>query len=77
MALLVDIGVDESFPNTLECESRPLIDLSNAPEVNQIAPLKPSFSGQVKVSYTLVLWCQYAGRKVSPGCTELSAEQLL
>ncbi|NWR61882.1 GTSE1 protein, partial [Bucorvus abyssinicus] len=48
-ALLVDIGVDKSFPNTLECESRPLIDLSNTPEVNKIAPLKPTFSGQVKL----------------------------
>ncbi|KAM9292558.1 G2 and S phase-expressed protein 1 [Morus bassanus] len=48
-ALLVDIGVDKSLPHTLECESRPLIDLSNTPEVNKIAPLKPTFSGQVKL----------------------------
>ncbi|XP_064905059.1 G2 and S phase-expressed protein 1 isoform X6 [Columba livia] len=48
-ALLVDIGIDKSFPHTLECESRPLIDLSNTPEVNKIIPLKPTFSGQVKL----------------------------
>uniref|UniRef100_A0A8C0II12 G2 and S-phase expressed 1 n=1 Tax=Bubo bubo TaxID=30461 RepID=A0A8C0II12_BUBBB len=48
-ALLVDIGVDKSLPNTLECESRPLIDLSNTPEVNKITLLKPAFSGQVKL----------------------------
>ncbi|KAM6090796.1 G2 and S phase-expressed protein 1 isoform 2-T3 [Theristicus caerulescens] len=48
-ALLVDIGVDKSLPHTLECESRPLIDLSNTPEVNKITPLKPIFSGQVKL----------------------------
>ncbi|NXG70588.1 GTSE1 protein, partial [Baryphthengus martii] len=47
-ALLVDIGVEKSLPHTLECESRPLIDLSNTPEVNKIAPLKP-FSGQIKL----------------------------
>ncbi|XP_042649145.1 G2 and S phase-expressed protein 1 isoform X2 [Tyto alba] len=48
-ALLVDIGIERSLPNTLECESRPLIDLSNTPEVNQITLLKPVFSGQVKL----------------------------
>ncbi|NXJ90891.1 GTSE1 protein, partial [Corythaixoides concolor] len=48
-ALLVDIGVDESLPHPLECESRPLIDLSNTPEVNKITFLKPTFSGQVKL----------------------------
>ncbi|NXX56396.1 GTSE1 protein, partial [Scopus umbretta] len=48
-ALLVDIGVDKSLPLTLECESRPLIDLSNTPEVNKATPLKPTFSGQVKL----------------------------
>ncbi|NXT39643.1 GTSE1 protein, partial [Pelecanoides urinatrix] len=48
-ALLVDIGVHKSLPETLECESRPLIDLSNTPEVNKITPLKPTFSGQVKL----------------------------
>ncbi|OPJ77721.1 G2 and S phase-expressed protein 1 isoform A [Patagioenas fasciata monilis] len=48
-ALLVDIGIEESFPHTLECESRPLIDLSNTPEVNKIIPLKPAFSEQVKL----------------------------
>ncbi|NXL90145.1 GTSE1 protein, partial [Alectura lathami] len=47
--LLVDIGVDKSLPQTLECDSRPLIDLSNTPEVNTIIPLKPTFSGQVKL----------------------------
>ncbi|KAF1593650.1 UNVERIFIED_CONTAM: G2 and S phase-expressed protein 1, partial [Eudyptes pachyrhynchus] len=48
-ALLVDIGVDKSLPHTLEYESRPLIDLSNTPEVNKITPLKPTFPGQVKL----------------------------
>ncbi|NXG62731.1 GTSE1 protein, partial [Hemiprocne comata] len=48
-ALLVDTEVDKSLPHTLECESRPLIDLSNTPEVNKITPLKPVFSGQVKL----------------------------
>ncbi|NXQ81802.1 GTSE1 protein, partial [Nyctibius grandis] len=48
-ALLVDIGVDKSLPQTSECESRPLIDLSNTPEVSKITPLKPTFSGQVKL----------------------------
>ncbi|NXC13552.1 GTSE1 protein, partial [Corythaeola cristata] len=48
-ALLVDIGVDESLPHPLECESRPLIDLSNTPEVNKITSLKPMFSAQVKL----------------------------
>ncbi|NXH77639.1 GTSE1 protein, partial [Hydrobates tethys] len=48
-ALLIDIGVHTSLPHTLECESRPLIDLSNTPEVNKIIPLKPTFSGQVKL----------------------------
>ncbi|NXX88146.1 GTSE1 protein, partial [Centropus bengalensis] len=48
--LLVDIGVDKSLPHTLECDrSRPLLDLSNTPEVNKITPLKPLFSGQVKL----------------------------
>ncbi|NXT17695.1 GTSE1 protein, partial [Syrrhaptes paradoxus] len=47
-ALLVDIGVDQSLPQTLECE-RPLIDLSNTPEVNKITPLKPAFSVPVKL----------------------------
>ncbi|XP_009693415.1 PREDICTED: G2 and S phase-expressed protein 1 [Cariama cristata] len=48
-ALLIDIGIDKYLPHTLECESRPLIDLSNTPEVNKITPLKPAFSGQVKL----------------------------
>ncbi|NXA17183.1 GTSE1 protein, partial [Ibidorhyncha struthersii] len=48
-ALLVDIGIDKSLPHTLECESRPLIDLSNTPELNKITPLKPTISGQVKL----------------------------
>ncbi|XP_065599637.1 G2 and S phase-expressed protein 1 [Cyrtonyx montezumae] len=47
--LLVDIGAENSLPQTLECGSRPLIDLSNTPEVNKIIPLKPTFSGQVKL----------------------------
>ncbi|NXT54833.1 GTSE1 protein, partial [Pluvianellus socialis] len=48
-ALLVDIGICKSVPHALECESRPLIDLSNTPEVNKITPLKPTISGQVKL----------------------------
>ncbi|NXX10255.1 GTSE1 protein, partial [Podargus strigoides] len=47
-ALLVDIAVDKSLPHALECESRPLIDLFNTPEV-KITPLKPILSGQVKL----------------------------
>ncbi|XP_025939244.1 G2 and S phase-expressed protein 1 isoform X1 [Apteryx mantelli] len=47
--LLVDFGIDKSLPPTFECESRPLIDLSNTPEVNKIIPLKPALSGQVKL----------------------------
>ncbi|KAM9204271.1 G2 and S phase-expressed protein 1 [Mergus octosetaceus] len=47
--LLIDIEVDKSPPEALECESRPLIDLSNTPEFNKIIPLKPTFSGQVKL----------------------------
>ncbi|XP_057273803.1 G2 and S phase-expressed protein 1 [Pezoporus wallicus] len=48
-AILVDIGVDTSLPHILECENRPLIDLSNTPEVSKITPLKPMFPGQVKL----------------------------
>ncbi|KAM6382129.1 G2 and S phase-expressed protein 1 isoform 2-T2 [Alca torda] len=48
-AILVDIGIDQSLPCTLECESRPLIDLSNTPEVSKITPLKPTISGHVKL----------------------------
>ncbi|NWS10642.1 GTSE1 protein, partial [Pachyramphus minor] len=48
-ALLVDIGIDKSLPHTFECESRPLIDLSNTPEVNKITSPKPVFSGQIKL----------------------------
>ncbi|NXP49161.1 GTSE1 protein, partial [Heliornis fulica] len=48
-ALLVDIGADEPLPHILECESRPLIDLSNTPEVTKSTPLKPSFLEQVKL----------------------------
>lgn len=47
--LLVDIGADNSLPQTLECGSRPLIDLSNTPEVNKVIPLKPVFSEQIKL----------------------------
>lgn len=54
--LLIDIEVDKSPPEALECESRPLIDLSNTPEFNKIIPLKPAFSEQVKVSCIHVLW---------------------
>ncbi|XP_065521574.1 G2 and S phase-expressed protein 1 isoform X1 [Lathamus discolor] len=48
-AILVDIGVDISLPHTLECENKPLIDLSNTPEMNKITPLRPMFPGQVKL----------------------------
>ncbi|XP_039919387.1 G2 and S phase-expressed protein 1 [Hirundo rustica] len=48
-ALLLDIGADKSFPHTSECESRPLIDLSNTPEVSKIASPKPVLSGQIKL----------------------------
>ncbi|NXA51368.1 GTSE1 protein, partial [Nothocercus julius] len=47
--LLVDFGIDKSLPQALECESRPLIDLSNTPEVNKTITLKPAISGQVKL----------------------------
>ncbi|NXN09713.1 GTSE1 protein, partial [Indicator maculatus] len=47
--LLVDIGEDKPFPQTLECENRPLIDLSNTPELSKNTPLKPVFSEQVKL----------------------------
>ncbi|NXA79412.1 GTSE1 protein, partial [Thryothorus ludovicianus] len=48
-ALLLDIGADRSLPHTSECESRPLIDLSNTPEVSKIASPKPVLSGQIKL----------------------------
>ncbi|NXA10588.1 GTSE1 protein, partial [Sapayoa aenigma] len=48
-ALLVDIGVDKSLSHTFECESRPLIDLSNTPEVSKITSPKSVFSGQIKL----------------------------
>ncbi|XP_063251011.1 G2 and S phase-expressed protein 1 isoform X2 [Prinia subflava] len=48
-ALLVDIGADKSLPHTSECESRPLIDLSNTPEVSKITSPKPVLSGQIKL----------------------------
>ncbi|XP_038011317.1 G2 and S phase-expressed protein 1 [Motacilla alba alba] len=48
-ALLVDIGTDSSLPHTSECESRPLIDLSNTPEVSKITSAKPVLSGQIKL----------------------------
>ncbi|XP_063998531.1 G2 and S phase-expressed protein 1 isoform X2 [Pogoniulus pusillus] len=47
--LLVDIGEDKPLPHNLECESKPLIDLSNTPELSKIAPLKPIFSEQLKL----------------------------
>ncbi|XP_052537094.1 G2 and S phase-expressed protein 1 isoform X1 [Tympanuchus pallidicinctus] len=47
--LLIDIEADNSLPQTLECGSRPLIDLSNTPEVNKVIPLKPMFSEQIKL----------------------------
>ncbi|NXX47239.1 GTSE1 protein, partial [Tricholaema leucomelas] len=46
--LLVDVE-DKPLPHTLECESKPLIDLSNTPELSRIAPLKPIFSEQLKL----------------------------
>ncbi|NXJ64747.1 GTSE1 protein, partial [Rostratula benghalensis] len=48
-AILVDIGIDKSLPCPLECDSRPLIDLSNTPEVSTITPLKPMISEHVKL----------------------------
>ncbi|XP_053833203.1 G2 and S phase-expressed protein 1 [Vidua macroura] len=48
-ALLLDIGEDKSLPHTSECESRPLIDLSNTPEVSKITSAKPVLSGQIKL----------------------------
>ncbi|XP_074872145.1 G2 and S phase-expressed protein 1 isoform X2 [Carettochelys insculpta] len=45
--LLVDIGIIETPVAALECESRPLIDLSNTPEVNKVIPLKPMVVGQL------------------------------
>ncbi|XP_039582590.1 G2 and S phase-expressed protein 1 isoform X2 [Passer montanus] len=48
-ALLLDIGAEESLPHTSECESRPLIDLSNTPEVSKITSAKPVLSGQIKL----------------------------
>ncbi|RLW06306.1 hypothetical protein DV515_00004336, partial [Chloebia gouldiae] len=48
-ALLLDIGADKSFPHTSECESRPLIDLSNTPEVSKITSAKPVLPGQIKL----------------------------
>ncbi|XP_054370956.1 G2 and S phase-expressed protein 1 isoform X3 [Molothrus ater] len=48
-ALLLDIGADKSVPHTSECESRPLIDLSNTPEVSKITSAKPVLSGQIKL----------------------------
>ncbi|XP_068045849.1 G2 and S phase-expressed protein 1 [Anomalospiza imberbis] len=48
-ALLLDIGADKSLPHTPECESRPLIDLSNTPEVSKTTSAKPVLSGQIKL----------------------------
>ncbi|NXI12379.1 GTSE1 protein, partial [Irena cyanogastra] len=48
-ALLLDIGADKSLPHTSECESRPLIDLSNTPEVSKNTSAKPVLSGQIKL----------------------------
>lgn len=56
-ALLLDIVADKSLPHTSECESRPLIDLSNTPEVSKIASPKPVLSGQIKVSFIQIVWC--------------------
>ncbi|NXS99290.1 GTSE1 protein, partial [Jacana jacana] len=48
-AMLIDIGIDNSLPCPLECDNRPLIDLSNTPEVSRITPLKPTISEHVKL----------------------------
>ncbi|KAM7023254.1 G2 and S phase-expressed protein 1 [Passerculus sandwichensis] len=48
-ALLLDIGADKSLPHAPECECRPLIDLSNTPEVSKITSAKPVLSGQIKL----------------------------
>ncbi|KAL9854564.1 G2 and S phase-expressed protein 1 isoform 2-T4 [Geothlypis trichas] len=48
-ALLLDIGADKSLPHASECECRPLIDLSNTPEVSKITSAKPVLSGQIKL----------------------------
>ncbi|KAM4902384.1 G2 and S phase-expressed protein 1 [Sylvia borin] len=48
-ALLLDIVADKSLPHTSECDSRPLIDLSNTPEVSKIISPKPVLSGQIKL----------------------------
>lgn len=56
--LLLDIGVDKSLPHASECESRPLIDLSNTPEVSKINSPKPVLSGQLKVSFIQIIWCK-------------------
>ncbi|KAI1239418.1 hypothetical protein IHE44_0012539 [Lamprotornis superbus] len=48
-ALLLDIGADKSLPHTSECESKPLIDLSNTPEMSKITSPKPVLSGQIKL----------------------------
>ncbi|NXP11513.1 GTSE1 protein, partial [Thinocorus orbignyianus] len=48
-AILVDIGIEKSLPCTLECDNRPLIDLSNTPELSKITPLKPTISEHVKL----------------------------
>nr|XP_030111692.3 G2 and S phase-expressed protein 1 isoform X2 [Taeniopygia guttata] len=48
-ALLIDIGADKSLPHASECESRPLIDLSNTPEVSKSTSAKPVLPGQIKL----------------------------
>lgn len=68
-ALLLDIGADKSLPHISECESRPLIDLSNTPEVSKIASPKPVLSGQIKVSFLFKSsGAIYISRKMSTGC---------
>lgn len=57
-ALLLDIGADKSLLHTSECEGRPLIDLSNTPELSKIISPKPVLSGQVKVSFIQIIWCK-------------------
>ncbi|XP_019364925.1 PREDICTED: G2 and S phase-expressed protein 1 isoform X2 [Gavialis gangeticus] len=47
VVLLVDIGMAKSPSAISEWESRPLIDLSNTPDVNNAVPLKPTVLGQL------------------------------
>ncbi|XP_059581870.1 G2 and S phase-expressed protein 1 isoform X2 [Alligator mississippiensis] len=55
--LLVDIGMAKTPSAISEWESRPLIDLSNTPDVNNAVPLKPTVLGQVPDELNLQLNC--------------------